>query len=68
MPGPQGCKMLLGARLREPPVPLGPTFRAFTMLSSVTIENLLNCQFPNSGANESVSFPKAQGGRGSAKS
>lgn len=55
------CKMLLGAKLQGRPVPLGPTFRAFI------IENLWTCQLPNSGINESVSFPKAPGGRGQPK-
>lgn len=50
--------MLLGAGLQASPVPLGPMFRVFTMPSSVTMENLLNSPFPNSGSNKSVSFPK----------
>lgn len=54
--------MMLGAWLQERPA--CSMFRAIPLLSAITMDTLLNCQFPNSGTNElscsrSVPFPKA---------
>lgn len=39
-PGPQSCEKMLGAKLQVRPVPSGSTLRAFTLPSSITMENL----------------------------